>query len=132
MGESQETLLTTQREESWHGDLPREGRGSVAAHSPAGGRASRCQQMCPGARALWKKTQAATQGRGGRAELTGTAPGFVPCTWGPTKGGVRVSKQVLVLEISEDTEGSENGHFSKGTLLPPGQGGVGKGGVEDR
>lgn len=85
MGESQETLLTTQSEEPWHGDLPREGRGSAAAHSPAGGRASRCQQMCPGARALWKKTQAATQGRGGRAELTGTAPGFVPCTWGPMK-----------------------------------------------
>lgn len=42
---SQETLLTTRSAESRPGDLPREGRGSAAAHSPAGGGppgASRC------------------------------------------------------------------------------------------
>lgn len=44
-----------------------------------------------------------------------------------------VSKQVLVLEMSEDTEGSENDHFSKGTLLASrAQGGGRKNGVEGR
>lgn len=66
------------------------------------------------------KTQAATQGRGGGAELTGTALGIVHFTWGP--GHASVSKQVLVLEISRTQKDLKMITSLKAHFWPPGTG----------
>lgn len=82
-GEPGKSSVTTQSEGSWHGDTLRRGRGFAAAPSPARRRAAPGARRCALGPDRWMKTQAATQGRGGGAELTGTAPGFVHFTWGP-------------------------------------------------